>query len=417
MIENIRLAFQGIWSHKLRSFLTMLGIIIGIASIIAIVSTIKGATEQIKENVIGAGNNTVDIKLNDGDSEFTADYGEGKTTPILTKEIKDEVRELDNIENATFFYSRTSIEVYYQNRAFQGGSIYGIDDHYLDTKGYSVQSGRAFVPSDYSEFRKVALLDTNALENLFPGENAVGKTIEIGKEPFVIIGVVTQPEDFMPEISSYQEYIDAYQTVYGSILIPNASWPIIYNYDEPENAVIKTDSTDHMTSAGSAAAKVLNKAINNNKYQTNFEYKADNAMARVRSIQKLTNSTNMELLLIASISLLVGGIGVMNIMLVSVTERTSEIGLKKAIGARKKTILRQFLTEAAALTGIGGVIGVAAGVVLSKVVSRVAGTRTAISIPAAIIAVIFSTLIGVIFGLLPSIKAANLNPIDALRSE
>ena len=140
-------------------------------------------------------------------------------------------------------------------------------------------------------------------------------------------------------------------------------------------------------------------------------------MQQVRNMQKLGESTNTQLIWIASISLLVGGIGVMNIMLVSVTERTSEIGLKKAIGARKKVILYQFLTEAAMLTSIGGVIGVIVGIVLSKVVSRISGAPTAISIPAIIGSVVFSMLIGVIFGLLPSVKAADLNPIDALRSE
>jgi putative ABC transport system permease protein len=134
-------------------------------------------------------------------------------------------------------------------------------------------------------------------------------------------------------------------------------------------------------------------------------------------MQKLSESTNQQLIWIASISLLVGGIGVMNIMLVSVTERTKEIGLKKAIGARKKTILAQFLTEASILTSIGGILGVVSGIGLSMIVSRVAGTPSAISVGAIILSVVFSTLIGVIFGLMPSIKAANLNPIDALRSE
>ena len=146
-------------------------------------------------------------------------------------------------------------------------------------------------------------------------------------------------------------------------------------------------------------------------------YKADDIMKQVRNMQKLSESTNNQLIWIASISLLVGGIGVMNIMLVSVTERTKEIGLKKAIGARKKTILGQFLTEASVLTSIGGIIGVVTGIGLSKVVGKVTGSPTAISIPSIVVAVLFSTVIGVVFGLLPSVKAANLNPIDALRSE
>ena len=140
-------------------------------------------------------------------------------------------------------------------------------------------------------------------------------------------------------------------------------------------------------------------------------------MEKVKNLQKLSESTNQQLIWIASISLLVGGIGVMNIMLVSVTERTREIGLKKALGARKRRILFQFLTEAAVLTLLGGIIGVAVGIALAYIISGVSAVPVAISGTAIVVAVLFSTLIGVIFGLIPSVKAANMNPIDALRYE
>ena len=418
MLENIRISIQGIWSHKMRSFLTMLGIIIGIASIIAIVSTLKGTNEQIKEDLIGAGNNTVSITLNYGDSAYDQEYGmgDGTAAPLLSDEQKEEVRKLDHIEDATFFYSRSyASNVYYQNTSFQGGSIYGIDMNYLETRGYMVRSGRGFIQKDFSEMRKVVLVDDNAAENLFAGENPVGKTIEIGAEPFTVVGVVQQSDEYLPMIKSIDEYNEYYQTIMGTVMIPESCWPTVFQFDEPQNAVIRADSTDNMSSAGSAAAEVMNQGIDMNS--SKFKYKADDVMQQVRNMQKLSESTNTQLIWIASISLLVGGIGVMNIMLVSVTERTSEIGLKKAIGARKKVILYQFLTEAAMLTSIGGVIGVIVGIVLSKVVSRISGAPTAISIPAIIGSVVFSMLIGVIFGLLPSVKAADLNPIDALRSE
>ena len=418
MLENIRISIQGIWSHKMRSFLTMLGIIIGIASIIAIVSTLKGTNEQIKEDLIGAGNNTVSITLNYGDSAYDQEYGmgDGTAAPLLSDEQKEEVRKLDHIEYATIFYSRSyASNVYYQNTSFQGGSIYGIDMNYLETRGYMVRSGRGFIQKDFSEMRKVVLVDDNAAENLFAGENPVGKTIEIGAEPFTVVGVVQQSDEYLPTIKSIDEYNEYYQTIMGTVMIPESCWPTVFQFDEPQNAVIRADSTDNMSSAGSAAAEVMNQGIDMNS--SKFKYKADDVMQQVRNMQKLSESTNTQLIWIASISLLVGGIGVMNIMLVSVTERTSEIGLKKAIGARKKVILYQFLTEAAMLTSIGGVIGVIVGIVLSKVVSRISGAPTAISIPAIIGSVVFSMLIGVIFGLLPSVKAADLNPIDALRSE
>lgn len=424
MFENIRLAFQGIWSHKMRSFLTMLGIIIGIASIIAIVSTIKGTSEQIKEDLIGSGNNTVDIVLKEGDYEYDAEYGSmngNQAPPLLTNEQKEKVRKLDHVKSATFYHSRSyTSSVYYKNTSFQGGKVFGIDESYLDTCDYIIQAGRGFGKKDYDSFAKVALVDTNAAANLFEGENPIGKTVEIGTEPFTVVGILTKREDDMPNIKTLSQYDEYHQEITGSIMIPNKSWPIAFKFDEPENVIIKADSTDNMSAAGKSAEEILNSRISASEESsgsTKIAYKADDVMERVKNLQKLSQSTNQQLIWIASISLLVGGIGVMNIMLVSVTERTSEIGLKKAIGARKKTILAQFLTEAAVLTSIGGIIGVISGIGLSRVVAKVSGAPTAISVPAIIASVVFSMLIGVIFGLLPSVKASNLNPIDALRSE
>ena len=417
MFENLRLAVQGIWSHKMRSFLTMLGIIIGIASIIAIVSTIQGTSEQIKEDLIGAGLNSVNITLYDGDGEVEF-YGDSNSaTPVITEDQKRKVRKLENVVNATFYYSRSWSNVYYLDKSFSSGTVLGVDQEYLGTKGYVVQTGRGFVERDYKQFNKVALVDTNVVETLFLGENPIGKVLEIEQQPFTIVGIITQPEDYLPKMNSISDYEEMMNNTAGSILIPDKCWPIPYRFDEPQNVIIRADSTDSMSSAGKSTADILNANIDNQTNQTNYSYKADDIMEKVRSMQKLSESTSQQLIWIASISLLVGGIGVMNIMLVSVTERTSEIGLKKAIGARKKTILWQFLTEASMLTSFGGLIGVLSGIGLSKMVSKLTGTPSAISIPAIIGSVVFSMLIGVIFGLMPSVKAANLNPIDALRSE
>ena len=417
MFENIRLAFQGIWSHKMRSFLTMLGIIIGIASIISIVSTIRGTSEMLKQNLIGAGNNAVTVNLNDGDSVYDVAWGDtSKKTPILTDEIKEKVKNLDNVENASFFYSRTYADgIYYDDSSLQGGKIYGVDSEYLNTCGYIIQNGRGFVDKDFSEYRKVVLLDNNAVNSMFGEENPLGKTIEIKGEPFTVVGVYTNSSTYEPTINSIEDYYTYNQDMSGTVLIPNSSWPIIYKYDEPENAVVRAKNTDAMSKVGQKTAETLNAAITDSN--SKLKYKAVDLLERAQQQQELSESTNRQLIWIASIALLVGGIGVMNIMLVSVTERTSEIGLKKAIGARKNRILFQFLTEADVLTSLGGVIGVIVGLILSKIISKVASIPVAISVPAIVISVVFSMVIGIVFGLLPSVKAANLNPIDALRRE
>lgn len=174
-----------------------------------------------------------------------------------------------------------------------------------------------------------------------------------------------------------------------------------------------------MTQAGKKTADLLNSlaGVSDTDTTQTVLYKSPDLLQQAKNLQDLSAATNQQLIWIASISLLVGGIGVMNIMLVSVSERTREIGLKKALGARKKKIMGQFLTEASVLTSLGGLLGVLLGIVLAQVVSKISDAPVAISIPAIILSVVFSMAVGIIFGLLPSIKAANLNPIEALRRE
>ena len=418
MLENVRLSFQGIWSHKMRSFLTMLGIIIGIAAIISIVSTIKGTNEEIKNSLIGAGNNAVNIQINQQGYPLTI-YSSSDIPfgiPEVTEETKQAILDLDSVENMTSYKERQSPDsIFYQDKAMSSGCIRGIDTSYFETAGYVIKTGRNFVDEDYKEFRKVLIIDTNAAKALFEDESPIGKTIEIGKQPYTVIGVAAQVNTYEPTITNLTQYDSYASSKISYLFMPKTCWPISYSYDEPENVIVKAMSTDDMENAGQSAEKILNATISSS--QTSVKYKADNLLEQARNMQKLSAATNNQLIWIASISLLVGGIGVMNIMLVSVTERTSEIGLKKAIGARKNTILGQFLTEAAVLTSMGGILGVAAGIIMAQVISRISGVTVAISVPAAVIAVLFSMLIGIVFGLLPSIKAANLNPIDALRRE
>jgi putative ABC transport system permease protein len=398
----------------------MLGIIIGIAAIISIVSTIKGTNEEIKNNLIGSGNNTVEIKLYQNGWEYS--FYSASDIPFGIPEVSDETCEeilaLDSVENVTRYNERQNSEgVYYQNTGLSDVGIRGIDTSYFETNGYILRTGRNFIASDYENYRKVLILDQTACDSLFKNVDPIGKTIEINQVPFTVIGVVDTSSSFEPTISSVEDY---YNYVYSSessgyLYMPKATWPIVYAYDEPENVIVRAVSTDDMEEAGQKAQDILNATISSS--QTSIKYKADNLLEQAEQLQELSNATNKQLVWIASIALLVGGIGVMNIMLVSVTERTSEIGLKKAIGARKGVILGQFLTEAAVLTSLGGILGVAAGIGLAQVINRISGTPVSISIPASVFAVLFSMMIGIVFGLFPAVKAANLDPIEALRRE
>jgi putative ABC transport system permease protein len=415
MLENIHLAFEGIWSHKLRSILTMLGIIIGIAAIITIVSTIKGTNEQIKENLIGAGNNVVTVQLNQNGNQYDLSWSPlPDTVRVISEETRQALEDINGAEEVSLYYSRSYAEGFFYLDTPFNGNILGVDRHYFSTYGMQIRSGRGFTEKDYTEFRKVALVDSTAAKSLFSGADPVGKEIEFRSDVYTVVGVIGPAEEFTPTINSLNDYYLYANNGSGSIYFPDSLWPALYQFDEPQSVAIKVKNTDVMASVGKKAADLLtgSQIIGTD---TGFDYRSADMLEQAQQLQNMSKSTNTQLIWIASISLLVGGIGVMNIMLVSVTERTSEIGLKKALGAKKKRILLQFLTEAAVLTSIGGIIGVLTGIGLAELISGLMQIPVAISAPAIIIAVVFSTLIGVIFGLLPATKAANLNPIDALR--
>ena len=460
MFENTRLAFQGIIAHKMRSFLTMLGVIIGIASIIAIVSTIKGTNDLIMKNLVGAGNNNVNVTLRQGDSDYYMESGLPQGVRQVSEEQKQAIRDMDRVTDASFYVMRNYVDrIANGKHVLSSGRIYGIDSHYLDTVGYEVYRGRPFVDRDYEKSLKVLLIDENAASQLFPDEDPVGKIVEIRSEPFLVAGLIRKQNASKPVIQSLEDYETYASDDAGILLIPDVDWPIIYQYDEPENCVARAERTEDMSRVGRDVAQIMNQSVagytgegisggaeeaadaeidaeaeapmemegegavseagmeGGSAAAATILYKAEDLLETARNRQQLAASTNNLLLWVAAVSLLVGGIGVMNIMLVSVTERTSEIGLKKALGARKSRILTQFLTESAVLTSLGGIIGIIAGIILSWVISRMSGTPVAISIPIIIGAVAFSMAVGILFGLLPSIKAANLDPIEALRRE
>lgn len=417
MIENIRLSFQGIWSHKMRSFLTMLGIIIGIAAIIAIVSIIQGTNQQIEQNLVGSGGSTVNVQIYQGDWPLDFTYeGIPSGIPMIDDETLEEIAALDEVESVSLFTSRQDYDgVYYLNQSISGGYIYGVDPNYFATCDFVMKEGRGFTAKDYENFKKVAILDENSSKALFQGEDPIGKTIDIKEEPYVVIGVVTKLEQFEPVIKSIEDYYMYTQYSSGIVYIPDVTWPVIYRYDEPQSIAIKGKDTKAMTTAGQKTADILNAKLS--VADENIKYKSQNLLEKAKQIQQLSQATNMMLIWIAGISLLVGGIGVMNIMLVSVTERTNEIGLKKAIGARKKAILMQFLTESVVLTSLGGIMGVIVGIILAQIISKINAIPIAINVWATLLSVTFSMVIGIVFGIIPSYKAANLDPIEALRHE
>ena len=451
MLENLRISLSGIWAHKLRSILTMLGIIIGIAAIIAIVSTIEGTRDQIRNNMIGSG--TVDVRLKAGSSDFSTNFNEEAigNTPLLTEKDRKEIEKIPHVKEAGLYRERTfeswdTFRVFYNDVSVESVHLVGVDSHYLSIQGYVVAEGRFFSDSDFDHYRKVCMINFTTASQMFQDVDPVGKTLDINGEPFTVIGVYTPASESGVVITSPEDYVKFGSTEQKltEVLIPGSCWQMIVGYDHPQNVIIRPDSPESISTVANAATKYLNNkdGIRNQQRNrgssgedmedfegegedlggmeaedTKLKYNASDANEKAKEDEQLQQSTQSQLIWIASISLLVGGIGVMNIMLVSVTERTREIGLKKAIGARKRSIMMQFLTEAAVLTSIGGIVGVLAGIAMAEVIQRVNNIPISISVPWIIISLAFSTLIGVIFGFLPAVQASNLDPIVALRYE
>ena len=365
----------------------------------------------------GAGNNAVTVKLYQGDYEFSLDYQTApEGIPVFGPEILGEVLEIPEVADASLFLQRGAYgSIYHGATGLNGGTLYGVDENYLGVYGYAVRQGRGFLPEDFSGYRKVAVIDKNVASTLFQNETPVGKTIEVMGEPFTVVGVAAQSSAFTPVIHSLEDYYTYMDTSGGKVFVPQSVWPVIYQYDEPSSLVVRARDTESMTAAGKKATDLLNGYLTGDTQDV--RYKSEDLLEQAKQLQELSSATNRQLIWIASISLLVGGIGVMNIMLVSVTERTREIGLKKALGARRRTITLQFLTEAGVLTCLGGVLGVLVGIALAFIVSSVSMVPIAISVPVVLAAVLFSFVIGLFFGAFPAVKAARLNPIEALRYE
>ena len=416
MFENIRLSLKGIVSHKMRSVLTMLGVIIGIASIIIIVAIIQGATQGLKDMMIGNDTNTVTLNLydvSDPYSEYSTSYGgtiQGITT--ISKSCLRAVNEIEGVESITpIYHNPGNVTTSYNSKESQGDT-YGVEKDFFGVNGLYLISGRTFVDEDYENKKNVAVLSAETAGQLFTNEDPVGKTVKINSDMFVVIGVVEKNRDYS-KINSLSDYYLRLGFESNEVYVPATSWELVGGFDDIQSLVIKIDNLDEIVNVSKKAADILNSAITSEQY----EYKSSSIGQDSEDLEELTSIAYLLLVGIASISLLVGGIGVMNIMLVSVTERTKEIGLKKALGAKRHVILGQFLTEAVVLTGLGGVIGVVIGIVVSKSIGMIAGLTIVISMPVILLAVGFSMFVGIVFGLIPSVKASKLDPIDALRYE
>ena len=394
LIEAFKMSVSAIVAHKMRSLLTMLGIIIGITSVVSVVALGNGSQQKILENIKGIGTNTITIFNGTGFGDRRAEQMQNLT-----------VNDANALSNQSYVQSVTpnstsSGTLIYGNQTFSSTSLKGVSEQSFDVEGLTLKLGNTFTPEDIRNNQSVALIDESAKKSIFPHENPLGKIVMFNKRPLRIIGVVSDRQ--MGGASSSLNIYAPYSTVMNKI---SGSKKI---------ASITVKVSDSVNSA--VAEKGITELLKMRHGKKDFFIMNSDTIKQ--TIESTTSTMKLLISSIAFISLIVGGIGVMNIMLVSVTERTKEIGVRMAIGARQSNILQQFLIEAVLICLIGGVTGIllsgAIGLLFNTFMSDFAMAFSTASI---IAAVAFSTLIGVVFGYMPAKRAAQLDPITALARE
>ena len=387
--ESVSMSIANITQNRLRSFLTILGIMIGVTAVIALITTVSGVSTSISDSFTSMGAGTMTVAVTGNDMQA------GLTTDNLAK-----IAELDDVTGVTPTVSAT-ITVARNGEYESDISLSGKNDYYFSTTD-AVSRGRAFNPIDINTMARVCLIDQDMVDEFFYGVDPIGETIYLNNLSFTVVGILADSsgESITEMVSGTSDIYAPYTTVMKMNDATLVTSITVYVDSAAKSDTVKTEVGDYLDSL--------------------FSYEDDTyTITTMDSIQETMDSmlSMMSALLggIASISLIVGGIGIMNMMLTSVTERTVEIGLKKAIGAEPGQIQIEFLIEAFLLSMIGGVIGVVLGIALSAILCHVMGTTFTISYGAIALGVGFSAAVGILFGWSPARKASNLNPIDALR--
>lgn len=417
ILDLFYISFQGLKTHKLRTGLTTLGIIIGIATVITMVAIIEGVNRFVYSVFGSIGSDVIYIQkwkwslfIGRRGSEFWREIEKRKDLEI---EDAEAIKNLKSIKAVGLTYPVLNVdEIKYKDRVLNVNEIRGVTPEYLSIVNMIISKGRNFTDADNDFKRKVCIIGNFVAENLFEGEEEIDKEIVIGNQRFIVVGVLEKKGEFLG------------QNLDNIVLIPlNTS--ILY-FKPPSSGFMKAFQTLSIVAKIKEGYRIeevieeirlLLRERRNLFFNVEEDFALNTQEILLSAYRSLTMGIFFAMMGIASLSLIVGGIGIMNIMLVSVTERTKEIGIRMAIGAKRKDVLFQFLTEAIFITLFGGILGLLLGICLAKIVDVLTPLPSYIPLWSIFVAVGFSTVTGLFFGIYPATRASKLNPIEALRYE
>ncbi len=415
--RNIHLGIKTLLLHKLRSMLTMLGVVFGVASVVAMLAVGEGASEQALEQIRRLGSNNIIITS----AKPAEDEGQGNVRTHMSVYglyYEDQQRIAETFEDVqrTVPVKLVRKEGRLGDRAMEL-RVVGTTPDWFDLVRRPVVAGRVLKDRDMANVANVAVLTEHGARRLLATRSVLGQTLRLGGDTFEIVGIIHSEDSNAGGIQTPDQQADAYIPInsardrFGDINTRRSSGSFERELVELQQMIVQVDSTDRVEATAAGIRTML--AL----FHKKGDYRMEVPLALLRQAEQTKRTFNIVLGSIAGISLLVGGIGIMNIMLASVTERTREIGVRRAIGAKKRQIIGQFLIETIVLSTLGGLIGVGIDVALPLIISHFAGMPTIVTLWSLLLSVGISMGVGIVFGLYPASRAANLDPIVALRHE